>query len=55
MIVHFLFQFTEFIASFVEAIIGELVIERALGEGSFRLKNTVIGAFLIAVLIWIIN
>lgn len=55
MMVYFLFQFTEFVASFIEAMVGGLVIERALGEGGFRLKNTIIGAFLIAVLIWIIN
>lgn len=55
MMVNLLFQFTEFSASFIEAIIGELVIKKALGDEEIRLKNAVTSALFIAVLIWIIN
>ncbi len=49
------FQMIEFAASFTEAVVGEMVIQKALGERNPGLKSTILGAFAITIVVWVLN
>lgn len=49
------FQITEFLASFIEALLGISINAKMLDGEEFKVKDNIIASFIIAITIWFIN
>lgn len=50
-----IFQITEFMASFVEALLGISINIKTMDGGEYKVKDNIIASFIIAFVIWLLN